>query len=137
MRQDRPCARVERPRMRNGEPTQNTVLGLVVKRLYFGRRPSQSEMAQNGSVLKRLHRYGHSWDSLAKVVEGLARRRDRGELGTIGSTDPVSLLWLVDKGHIVNQVTASLDAYYRLEPATRKGIQTLRDIMANAGKGKS
>ena len=46
----------------------------------------------------------------------------------------MSLLWLNDKDQTVNQVAACQDAYYRLERPSAKGIQTLQQIMANAGK---
>ena len=103
-------------------------MGLVVARLYFGRRPSEPEMASNASVLKRLAARGVSWDRLARAVEGLALRRDRGELGTVERADPVSLRWLVDKEMDLNQVAVCEDAYYRLVP--KKAGNLMRDIMA-------
>ena len=115
------------------EWTRNSVLGLVVKRLYFGRRPSEPEMASNASVLKRLATKGVPWDRLARAVEGLALRRDRGELGKIERTDPVSLRWLVDKNQTLNQVAVCEDAYYRLQP--KKAGNLMRDIMARMAEG--
>lgn len=112
---------------------RNYVMGLVVAKLYFGWRPSQTEMLKNASVLKRL-RKRYDWDTLAQVVEGLGLRRDRGELGKIRPTDPVSLLWLVDKSQTVNQVALCQDAYYRLQKPTTKGITLMADIMAQLGR---
>lgn len=114
------------------EWTRNSVLGLVVKRLYFGRRPSEPEVASNASILKRLAAKGVPWDRLARAVEGLALRRDRGELGKVARTDPVSLRWLVDKDQTLNQVAVCEDAYYRLQP--KRGPGLMGEIMARMAK---
>lgn len=107
-------------------------MGLVVSRLYFGRRPTPAEMASNASILKRLAARGQSWERLARVVEGLALRRDRGELGKIGRMEPVSLRWLLDKDQTLNQVAVCEDAYYRLMPKKTGGL--MRDIMARMAR---
>jgi hypothetical protein len=113
---------------------RSCVMGLVVYRLYFGRRPSPPEMAQNASVVKRLATK-HDWARLARVVEGLALRRDRGELGKIGPQDPVCLTWLIDKEHRMNQLAICEDAYYAKQPKKNSGL--MGEIMARmAQEGK-
>ena len=87
-------------------------MGIVIRRLYFGQRPSEAEIRTNGSILDRLHRK-RPWPELARVVEGLALRRDRGELHGVERTEPVSLRWVIDSGHQLNQIAMCEDAYYR------------------------
>ena len=112
---------------------QRSVMQLVIDRLYFGSRPSPSLMQMNGSILKRLNRK-HSWDDLAQVVEGLALRRDRGELTGVPPKAPVSLKWVIDKDQRLNQVPVCQDAVYR-QPASAAPRQTghaalLRDLLS-------
>jgi hypothetical protein len=61
-------------------------MGLVIRRLYFG-KATRKEIGMNGRILRDLNRRGNDWETLARVVEGLALRRDRGELG-IRRDDP-------------------------------------------------
>lgn len=105
---------------------QRDVMGLVIARLYFGTSPDKKTLAINGRVLKWLHSRGRDWDSVGRVVEGLALRRDCGELGTVGRTDPVSLLWLWDKDQAINQASVCEDAYYQTPqtPVIRGGAMT-------------
>ncbi len=92
---------------------RNAVMGLVIKRLYFGRRPPNGDMAMNGSILARLNAKGRTWEELGKMVEGLALLRDKGELKpTVQPKEPVSLRWVYDGGMMVNQVNRCLDAFY-------------------------
>ncbi|MGH7510644.1 MAG: hypothetical protein ACREMZ_14390 [Gemmatimonadales bacterium] len=107
------------------------VLSLVVEKLYFGHRPPRDQMAVNASVLKKLHGDGRrSWDYLARVVEGLALRRDRGELKSVKPTDPISCKWLSDKDQDLNQLAVSEDALYRIgpdpPPGHRRGVAMAR-----------
>lgn len=114
-------------------------MDLVIKRLYLGRRPSQKDLRTNGSILSRLHKKGHSWETLAKVVEGLASRRDRGELKSVASNEPVSLRWVNDKDQLLNQVAVCQDAAYKdtvVKKGPRKdGVSSIEDVLAQILKG--
>jgi hypothetical protein len=99
-------------RLESTPHNQRSVMGLVIARLYFGTRPTPSEMASNADILASLNREGHSWDRLAKVVEGLALRRDRGELKSVAKHQPVSLKWVWSQKQILNQLVLSEDALY-------------------------
>jgi hypothetical protein len=72
------------------------------------------------------------------MVEGLAIRRDRGELG-IRHTDPVSLRWVIDRAQILNQVTVCLDASYKEPPKPvdkkRGGVISMSSILSQFAKG--
>ena len=93
---------------------RNEVMGTVIQRLYFGRRPPNADLVMNGSILNRLvNGRGYTWEEMHKMVEGLALLRDRGALEpTVKRTQPVSLKWVYDSGQMINQVTRCLDAYY-------------------------
>jgi hypothetical protein len=115
---------------------QRSVMGLVIRRLYFGKATRQ-EIGMNGRILRDLNtRY--DWETLAQMVEGLAIRRDRGELG-IRCTDPVSLRWVIDRDQLLNQVTVCLDATYRELPKPkdekRGGIVNMSSILSQYAKG--
>lgn len=92
---------------------QRSVMGLVIEKLYFGKRPTPSEMASNADILGMLHKEGHSWDRLARAIEGLALRRDRGELKSVAKNQPVSLKWVWSQKQTLNQIALSEDALYR------------------------
>lgn len=115
----------------------NSCLGLVVERLYFGNRPSRQEMTTNGSILKAFHAKGHSFDRLAHAIDGLAERRDRGELGNVGTRQAVSLKWLNDKDQILNQIAVSEDVYYRSGPdppeGKRGGVSGIGAVLTSMG----
>jgi hypothetical protein len=116
---------------------QRSVMGLVIKRLYFGKATRQ-EIGMNGRILRDLHRQGHSWEVLSWVVEGLAIRRDRGDLG-VRRTDPVSLRWVIDKDQLLNQLSVCLDASYQEPPKPkdekRGGVTTMSSILSQFAKG--
>lgn len=121
-----------------GEPAWNrgSVMGLVVQRLYLGKRPPEGVIATNASILTALNRSGHSWDYLARVVEGLARRRDSGELRSVGRDQPVSLKWINDRDNPINQLAVSEDAFYRSEPEAprkRTGVTDIQSIVGRIG----
>lgn len=115
---------------------QADVMDVVIQRLYFGKRPPSSEMATNGSILKKLNKK-HTWATLALVVEGLALRRDRGELKSVGRHEPVSLRWLNDKDQMLNQVPVCQDAVYKAwSPASDKrggAAISITDILKKVG----
>ncbi len=101
---------------------RNAVMGLVIKRMYLGKRPPAGDMAMNGSILARLNSKGRDWEELGKVVEGLALLRDRGELKpTVQPNEVVSMRWVYDGGMMINQVTRCLDAFYKYQPAPIAG----------------
>jgi hypothetical protein len=116
-------------------------MALVIDRLYFGRRPSSREMATNASILSLYQRQGRTWAELARVVEGLALRRDRGEIKSIGQREPVSLRWLHSQKQLLNQLAVSEDAYYKAppQPETKKakptGVEGMADILSRFTKG--
>lgn len=103
---------------RRSDYSQRDVMDLVIKRLYFGRRPSPKDMATNGSILKRLHTTrGYDWPACARIVEGLALMRDQGKLEpTISRNKPVDLRWVWDKDQTLNQAETCQDAYYAGQP---------------------
>jgi hypothetical protein len=119
---------------------QQDVMGLVIRRLYFGKRPSQKDLATNGSILKRLNTTrGYDWEACARIVEGLALLRDQGKLEpTIPRTKPVDLRWVWDKDRTLNQAETCQDAYYasrpKSEPARTKGgaVTSITDILLKA-----
>jgi hypothetical protein len=115
---------------------QGSCMALVVERLYFGVRPPDPVMRKNGSVLRNYART-HGFDRMAGIIEGLALRRDRGELPGVGTREAVSLLWLNAKGMDLNQLAVSEDAYFRgdASPRTgRGGTTSLAGIIGNIGK---
>lgn len=109
----------------------------VIQHLYLGRRPSQAEMAMNGSILNRLHTARHySWEELRKVVEGLGLLKQRGKLlPTVSPVDTVSLRWVYDSGQMLNQVQVCLDAYYAApaKPVAKRGgeMSGIGDVLSN------
>jgi hypothetical protein len=104
-------------------------MGIVIRRLYFGNRPDQRTMAKEGSILRRWNERGFDWEHLALVVEGLAIRRDRGELKSIRPDRPVSLRWVNDKDQTLNQMAVCLDAVYReAKPKVEKVKGSMADI---------
>lgn len=119
--------------------TQADVMGLVIEKLYFGKRPGAEALARNGSILKRLHAKGHSWDRLARVVEGLGLRRDRGELKpTIRKHQVVDLRWVWAKDMDLNQLALCEDAFYKDAPTKGKkdgAPQSMADLLAKFQKG--
>jgi uncharacterized protein YdaU (DUF1376 family) len=90
----------------------SSCMRLVVDRLYLGHRPSERDMAQNGSILK-LYGNRHGYDRMARVIEGLALRRDRGELYGVRSNQVVSLKWIHTSKIDINQLAVSEDALYQ------------------------
>jgi hypothetical protein len=112
-------------------------MGLVIRRLYFG-NATRKEIGMNGRILRDLHAEGYDWEYLAQVVEGLAIRRDRGELG-IRRDDPVSLRWLISHRQFTNQLPVSADAVYREKPRVvpkREGeMTTMSSILSQLAKG--
>jgi hypothetical protein len=116
---------------------QRSVMGLVIRRLYFG-NATRKEIGMNGRILRDLHAEGYDWEYLAHVVEGLAIRRDRGELG-IRRDDPVSLRWLISHRQFTNQLPVSADAVYREKPRVvpkREGeMTTMSSILSQLAKG--
>ena len=91
--------------------SQASCMRLVVDHLYFGNRPPDGEMAKNGSVLRNFAAR-HGYDRMARMIEGLAILRNRGELHGVRKSEPVSLLWLNAKGMDLNQLSRAEDAYY-------------------------
>jgi hypothetical protein len=108
----------------------------VIRRLYFGKATRQ-EIGMNGRILRDLNKK-YDWETLARMVEGLAIRRDRGELG-IRCTDLVSLRWVIDRDQILNQAALCLDATYKEPPkpvdTKRGGITTMSSILSQFAKG--
>jgi hypothetical protein len=99
---------------------QRSCMALVVERLYFGNRPREDVIATNASILRNLAKT-EGFDRMARIIEGLALRRDRGELYNVGPHDVVSLKWLNAKGMDLNQLAVSEDAYYRSDASPRTG----------------
>jgi hypothetical protein len=100
--------------------TLPSVLGLVVKLLYFGNRPPEAAMRNEASIAKLLAKtYGY--DRLAAAIEGLAKRREAGDLPNVGRRQVMSLKWLNSNKFELNQVAVSEDAVYRSEPSPRTG----------------
>jgi hypothetical protein len=98
----------------------NSCMKLIVDRLYLGNRPAPDVMAANGSILRNFAKV-HGFDRMARIIEGLALRRDRGELHKVGSREAVSLKWLNSANMDLNQLAVSEDALYRSEPSPRTG----------------
>lgn len=116
--------------------THLSCMALVVERLYRGARPPDGVMATNGSILRNFAAM-HGYDRMATIIEGLALRRDRGELHGVGPTAAVSLKWLNSAKMDLNQLAVSEDAAYRTEPPARKGKGGLTDlgsVIANLGR---
>jgi hypothetical protein len=116
------------------------VMGLVIQRLYFGRRPDKKALATNGSILKRLHdTRGYDWPACARIVEGLALLRDQGKLEpTISRNKPVDLRWVWDKDQVLNQAETCQDAFYAAQKALGGPIKggkptSIMDILNKAG----
>lgn len=101
------------------EHTLRSCLGLVVETLYFGNRPPEAAMRNEASIAKVLGEH-YGYDRLAKAISGLARRRDKGELGNVGPRQALSLKWLNSKKFDINQLAASEDAFYRSDPEGRR-----------------
>lgn len=121
--------------------SQGSCMRLVVERLYFGRRPSERDMATNGSILRNLAS-AHGYDRMARIIEGLAQRRDKGELYGVGAKEAVSLKWLNSNKMTLNQLAVSEDALYQGGAPKRKGkggmagMESLTDsVIANIGRG--
>ena len=122
---------------RRSDIGQRAVIGAVIRRLYFG-NADRKTIAMNGRILRDLHRKGYDWPTLLRMVEGLAVRRDGGELRGVGRQDPVSLRWCVDKDQTLNQVAVCLDAAAIASAVQAKqagGTKTLADILKEYGKG--
>ncbi|HEY5902621.1 MAG TPA: hypothetical protein VIU39_08710 [Anaerolineales bacterium] len=97
--------------------SQRDVMGLIIARLYFGVSPDKRTLAWNGRVLKSLTKRGYDWNACARIVEGLALRRDHGQLKpTVQPNEPVSLRWVWAKKFDVNQAALCEDAYYVGQP---------------------
>jgi hypothetical protein len=119
---------------------QRDVMGLVIARLYFGKRPSKKDLATNGSILKRLHTTrGYDWPACARIVEGLALLRDQGKLEPlIQRTKPVDLRWVWDKDQVLNQAETCQDAFYAAQKAPGGPIKggtptSIMDILNKVG----
>jgi hypothetical protein len=124
---------------RRGDHDQRSVMGLVIERLYFGKRPNPKDLAANGSILRQWHAKGYDWPTLARVVEGLAIRRDQGELRSVDRNEPVSLRWIQDKDQLLNQAAVCLDAVHRqVKPVEEKrggAITGIGDLLNRLAKG--
>lgn len=125
---------------RRADIGQRAVMGCVIRRLYFG-KADRKAIGMNGSILNRIHRRGYDWPTLLRAVEGLAIRRDNGDLYGVGRMDPVSLRWLEKKTGL-NEVEVCLDAEAmagavkaKVEPKRGGQTQTLADILNQFGKG--
>lgn len=113
----------------------SSVLGLVVEKLYFGNRPLGGAMSNEASIAKLLAKtYGY--DRLAVAIEGLAKRREAGEIPNVGRRQAMSLKWLNSNKFEVNQLAISEDAVYRTsDPRKGKGGSAgLGDILADIGR---
>lgn len=76
----------------------------------------------------------HGYDTLARAIQGLARRRDSGEFPNLKPRQAVSLKWLNSAKFDINQLAASEDAYYRSDPEPRRGrgkVTDIGDVLAN------
>jgi hypothetical protein len=117
---------------------QRSVMGLVIRRLYFG-KATRAAIGMNGRILRAVYDRGFSWEAVARVVEGLAIRRDRGELYGVRPCDPVSLRWVIDKSQPLDQVAVCLDAFYREipKPVEKKlaGMNTMSSLLSQYAKG--
>lgn len=118
------------------------VMEQVINRLYFGKRPSDAELAMNGSILNRLNSgRNYPWEQLQQVVEGLAILRDQGKLmPTVKPTEPVSLRWVYDSGQMLNQVQVCLDAFYSApaKPVPKRGgtVTGIADVLSSLSGGR-
>jgi hypothetical protein len=113
----------------------HSVVGLVVKLLYFGNRPAEAVVRTEASIAKSLAKtYGY--DRLATGIEGLAKRREAGDLPNVGRRETMSLKWLNSNKFELNQLAVSEDAVYRSEsgPRTGRGATGLADILGNIGR---
>jgi hypothetical protein len=113
----------------------HSVIGLVVKLLYFGNRPPEAVVRTEASIAKSLAKtYGY--DRLAVGIEGLAKRREAGDLPNVGRRQVVGLKWLNSNKFELNQVAVSEDAMYRSEsgPRTGRGATGLADILGTIGR---
>jgi hypothetical protein len=85
-------------------------------------------MRTEGSIAKALGER-HGYDRLARAIQGLARKRDAGELGeSVRPRQALSLKWLNSKKFDINQLAASEDAFYRSDPEPRRGRGKATDI---------
>lgn len=91
---------------------QQSVMRLIVDRLYFGNRPPDGVMATNGSILRN-YAAKRGFEYMARVVTGLALRRDAGKLFGVGTHEAVSLKWLNSAKIDLNQLAVSEDAYFQ------------------------
>jgi hypothetical protein len=115
--------------------TQASVIGLVVKHLYFGNRPQEAAMRNEASMAKALAKtYGY--DRLAAAIEGLAKRREAGELPNVGRRQAVGLRYLNSNKFDLNQVAVSEDAVYRTSDLRtgKVGSAGIGDILGNIGR---
>jgi 5-methylcytosine-specific restriction endonuclease McrA len=116
------------------EPEHNlrSCIGLVVEKLYFGNRPPEAAMRNEASIAKQLGEH-YGYERLARAVEGLARRRDSGQLSGVGPRQALSLKWLNSKKFDINQLAASEDEFYRAAqegPRGRGKVTDIGDVLA-------
>lgn len=123
---------------RRADYSQRDVMGLVIDRLYRGTSPDRKTIALNGRILNWLVKRGYDWEACARIVEGLALRRDRGKLlPTVQTNEPVSLCWVWAKAMDINQVALCEDAFYASQPKPAVPIKggkptSIMDILKKA-----
>jgi hypothetical protein len=108
-------------------------IGLVVEKLYFGNRPSAQAMRNEASIAKALGG-SYGFDRLAAAIEGLARRREAGDLPNVGRRQVMSLRWLNSSKFELNQLAVSEDAFYRGDASPRKGRSGAEGIAGIIGR---